>query len=64
MKIFIFIMLSILSGLEGFEQQASVVFPNRKIGVALFNQQESETGEWYLKVNYSNNGNISEVFRG
>jgi len=42
-------------------QKLKVVSPNQKIVVALFNHQNEESGEWYLKASYSNDGKISEA---
>lgn len=42
-------------------QQVTLNSPNQKIRVELFNAQNSKTGSWYLQVNYSENGKISEV---
>jgi hypothetical protein len=53
--------LLFISSLAVFPQKIKVVSPNQKIAVGLFNTKNSETGEWYLKVNYSNNGKICEV---
>jgi hypothetical protein len=44
-----------------FAQKATVVSPNRKISIELFNAQNAENGEWYLKVNYSNQEQKCEV---
>lgn len=35
---------------SAFSQKATVVSPNQKIHVALYNQQNTDVGEWYLKV--------------
>jgi hypothetical protein len=42
--------------LAAFSQKATAVSPNQKIHVAIYNQQNTEVGEWYLKVTYFNNG--------
>ena len=39
-------------------QTVSIISPNRKVNVQLFNQQ---SGNWYLKVNYKNGGKQTEV---
>lgn len=44
-----------------YSQQVILNSPNQKISVALFNMQNNETGSWYLQVNYSENGKMSEV---
>jgi alpha-glucosidase len=53
--------LLFISSLAVFPQKIKVVSPNQKIAVGLFNTKNSETGEWYLKVKYLNNGKICEV---
>jgi len=47
--------------MTAFSQKVTVVSPNQKINIELFNSQNGEVGEWYLKVNYLNNGKISEA---
>lgn len=42
-------------------QKLTVVSPNQKINVTLFNQQNAEKGEWYLKASYNNKGNVAEA---
>lgn len=44
-----------------FSQKVTVVSPNQKINVALFNKQNADAGEWFLKVNYVNNGKTIEA---
>lgn len=46
---------------SAFSQKLTIQSPNQKISVALFNQQNTDAGEWYLKANYINNGKISEI---
>lgn len=55
--------LFLMSTLAVFSQNASVVSPNKKISVELRNSANTQVGGWYLKVNYSNDGKISEVFQ-
>ena len=43
----------LLSTLAVFSQKETIVSPNQKINVELYNRQNTETGEWYLKVNYN-----------
>ena len=47
--------------LSAFSQIATVVSPNQKIHVTLYNQQNVDVGAWYLKVTYINNGKSSVV---
>lgn len=59
--------LSIVSGLilwnsnHTFSQTVSVLSPNNKINVLLYCEQNKTVGNWYLRVNYTNNGKASEV---
>src|SRR5665647_1044643 len=43
----------LLSSLAAFSQKVTIVSPNQKINVELYNQQNTDKGEWYLKVNYN-----------
>ena len=47
--------------LSAFSQKATVVSPNQKINVALYNRQNTDVGDWYLKVTYVNNGKSCEA---
>jgi alpha-glucosidase len=42
-------------------QKVYLESPNKKINIALFNQQGGDLGKWYLKVNYTQNSNNSVV---
>jgi hypothetical protein len=53
--------LILLCALTVSAQKVSVVSPNKKITVLLFNQQNTEVGEWYLKVGYNNEGKTSDA---
>ena len=53
--------LLFLFTLTALPQKVTVVSPNQKISIALFNQQNKDIGEWYLKVTYISNGNTSEA---
>ena len=53
--LFVFVTLS------AFSEKATVQSPNKKINVSLFCDQNSDTGSWYLQVNYAVDGKISEV---
>jgi len=53
--------LFILSTLTALPQKVTVVSPNQKISIALYNQQNQDVGEWYLKVSYISNGNNCEA---
>jgi alpha-glucosidase len=53
--------LILLCSLTAFSQKITVVSPNKKINVGLYNTKNGDSGEWYLKVNYTNNGKVSEA---
>jgi len=55
------IFFSVLISSSTFAQKLTVQSPNQKINVALFCQQNTDAGEWYLKASYNNNGKISEA---
>jgi alpha-glucosidase len=61
MKRKIFTALFILFTLAALPQKITVVSPNNKVSVALYNIQNKDVGEWFLKVNYLNNDKISVV---
>jgi hypothetical protein len=42
-------------------QKLTIQSPNQKISVALFNNQNSDVGEWYIKASYNSNGKITEA---
>ncbi len=68
MKLLLFICLILSSAFSVFSQKAEVSSPNQKIKIGLFNKQNSDSGEWYLKLYYLSNGKyceaISHVFLG
>ena len=49
------------TAITSFSQKVTLISPNQKINVALFNKQNAETGEWCLKINYSDNGKTTEA---
>jgi hypothetical protein len=53
--------LFLLGSVVAYSQRVTVVSPNQKISIALYNQQNADAGEWHLKVNYINNGKICEA---
>jgi hypothetical protein len=61
MKFKLLISLIFLSAFTVFAQKTTVVSPNQKISVLLYNQQNTDTGEWYLKVGYNNEGKTSDA---
>src|SRR5690606_22447982 len=42
-------------------QKATVTSPNKKISVAIVNEQNNDTGKWHLKINYAKEINRHEV---
>lgn len=61
MKHTILIGLILLCNFAAFSQRVTVISPNQEIIVMLYNQQNTDVGEWYLKVTYNNNGKICEA---
>jgi len=53
--------LFFLFTLAALPQKVTVVSPNQKISIALYNQQNKDIGEWYIKVNFISNGNNCEA---
>lgn len=44
-----------------FAQNATVTSPNQKITVSLVNKQNTNEGEWFLKIDYANKSKINEI---
>ena len=44
-----------------FSQKVTITSPNQKISVGLYNVQNTDLGEWYLKVNYEDKGKTCEA---
>jgi hypothetical protein len=42
-------------------QKVTVTSPNQKVSIALYNRQNTDVGEWYLKLNYTNNRKSNEA---
>jgi alpha-glucosidase len=61
MKHMIMTGLIFISSLTAFAQRITVVSPNQKVAIGLYNTKNAETGEWYLKVTYSNNAQTVEA---
>jgi hypothetical protein len=53
--------LFFLFTLAALPQKVTVVSPNQKISIALYNQQNEDIGEWYIKVNFISNSNNFEA---
>jgi alpha-glucosidase len=61
MKYKIIVGFILLSTITVFSQKTTVNSPNKKINVGLYNTKNGDSGEWYLKVSYTNNGKVSEA---
>jgi Glycoside hydrolase 97. len=60
-KLFIVSGLLLSSFTIAISQTVSVVSPNNKINVSLYSEQNKTVGNWFLRVNYTVNGKVSEV---
>jgi alpha-glucosidase len=56
-----FMALLFLSAMPVFSQRVSVVSPNNRITVDLINRQNTDSGEWFLKVSYNDKNTTSTV---
>ncbi|KOH44957.1 glycoside hydrolase family 97 protein [Sunxiuqinia dokdonensis] len=61
MKAKLFTALFLLITISAVSQKLTVTSPNKKISVNLFHGQQVDTGEWYLKVNYHDDHQVSEM---
>jgi len=61
MKSQILVAILLMTTLATFSQKVSVMSPNQKVIIELYNTQNAASGEWYLKVKYSNKEKTSEV---
>ena len=61
MKQNLIIVLFVFASLPAVSQIATVQSPNNKINVAVFCGKTVDIGNWYLQVNYSEEGKTSEV---
>lgn len=61
MKIFKITSILLYLSLGLYAQKTTVISPNQKIIVELFNTRGSEKGEWFLKVKISDKGKTSEI---
>lgn len=59
-RIIITALILVLSS-RAFTQKITVDSPNKKLNIALYNQQNGDLGEWYLKLNYNGKDNYCEV---
>jgi hypothetical protein len=57
----VFAVLIFISAIPVFSQKVTVVSPNNKIIVDLINKQNTDTGEWFLKVSYNDSNTTSVV---
>jgi len=61
MKFKILVILLLISSVVVNSQITTLSSPDQKITVSLFNTGNTNVGEWYLKVSYSDNGKITEA---
>jgi hypothetical protein len=59
-KLLFLTVIGILS-INSFSANVNLISPNKKISISVLNRQNSDTGEWYLKVNYVKDSLTSEV---
>lgn len=62
MKLIYLILCITFSISYGYSQSSTLHSPNGRIRVELLNKQSADTAYWYLKVHYTNNEHVSEVF--
>jgi alpha-glucosidase len=55
------IFLLCVFGKFSWAQKLTVTSPNKKISIAVFNQQNGNAGEWYLKLSYADSGKTTEA---
>lgn len=55
------VIILLFSTVVAFGQKTTLVSPNRAINVALFGEQNDNSGSWYLKVNQYNKNKFSEI---
>jgi hypothetical protein len=56
--------LFFLFTLTALPQKVTVVSPNQKISIALYNQQNKDIGEWYIKVNLKAMAIFAKLYPG
>ncbi len=62
MKLKIFAIVAVLLyTFSALAQKVRILSPNQRIGFALFNLQNGDAGDWYIKVFYNNNWKVSEA---
>lgn len=44
-----------------FSQKLTVQSPNQKIRAELFNKENADVGEWYIRASYNSNGKVTEA---
>lgn len=55
----ILLLFSAFTSIVVFGQKLTIHSPNKKIDAAVFCQQNTDVGEWYIQVSYNNSGKIS-----
>jgi alpha-glucosidase len=61
MKSLVTIFFTTLIASTVFSQKLTVQSPNQKITIALFNDNNTDAGEWYIKAYYNNDGKQTEA---
>jgi alpha-glucosidase len=61
MKIHFLTCLFILFSALVFSQKVTIESPNQKLSISLYNTQNTDVGEWYLKVSYITNGKCCDA---
>ena len=61
MRFIFLLILAFLGTFNLFAQKVTVVSPDKKINIGLINTKNGQSGEWYLKVSYINNGVTTEA---
>nr|WP_315256861.1 glycoside hydrolase family 97 catalytic domain-containing protein [uncultured Flavobacterium sp.] len=56
-----FILLLLFSTVLAFGQKATLVSPNKAINIALYGEQNNNSGNWYLQVNNYNKDKTAEI---
>ncbi len=53
--------LIFLSSFAAFAQKATIISPNQKIKIGLYNTKSEDIGQWFLKINYLSDGKTCEA---
>ncbi|MFA9390377.1 MAG: glycoside hydrolase family 97 catalytic domain-containing protein [Prolixibacteraceae bacterium] len=61
MKYNVLVCILVFVSMSVFARKVSIVSPNQKISIGVFNKTNADIGEWFLKVDYSNNGKTCQA---